>query len=139
VSGRKEEGMPLYICSAPADSLDDDERQSIATAITRIHCDVTGAPATFAHVVFADSKAGDYSVFGTIRAGRTDEIKGELRRQMATAVAETAGIGADKVAVLTVDVPASWVMEGGALLPEPGEEDDWLAAHGEGSESADRS
>ena len=128
--------MPLYICSTPADCLDDDKRRSIAEAITRIHCDVTGAPPTFAHVVFDDSKTGDYSVFGTIRAGRTDETKADLKRQMAAAVADTVGVGADTVTVLTVDVPASWVMEGGALLPEPGEEDDWLAAHGDQSESA---
>jgi hypothetical protein len=31
------------------------------------------------------------------------------------------------VAVVTVDVPARWVMEGGALLPEPGDESAWLA------------
>lgn len=120
--------MPLYICGTPPNALDDRQRQRIAAAITRIHCDLTGAPPTFAHVVFDESK-GEYSVFGTIRAGRTDAVKSDLRRQMAAAVAETVGIGADEVAVLTTDVPASWVMEGGALLPEPGEEDAWLAAH----------
>lgn len=120
--------MPLYVCGAPANVLDDQQRQRIATAITRIHCEVTGAPATFAHVVFDESKT-EYSVFGTIRAGRSEDTKDELKRQMARAVAETTGISADTVSVFTVDVPASWVMEGGALLPEPGEEDDWLAAH----------
>lgn len=121
--------MPLYICSAPADTLDDAKRQRIAAAITRIHCDLTGAPATFAHVVFDDAKSGQCSVFGTIRAGRSDETKAELKRQMAQAVAETVGVEVSNVGVVTTDVPASWVMEGGALLPEPGEEDAWLAAH----------
>jgi phenylpyruvate tautomerase PptA (4-oxalocrotonate tautomerase family) len=120
--------MPLYICGAPPQSLDDRQRQRIAEAITRIHCDLTGAPPAFAHVVFDESKA-EYSVFGTIRAGRSDAVKADLRHQMAQAVAETVGVEASKVGVLTVDVPASWVMEGGTLLPEPGEEDDWLAAH----------
>lgn len=124
--------MPLYICGAPADALDDGKRRRIAEAITRIHCELTGAPPTFAHVVFDESKA-EYSVFGTIRAGRTEEVKADLRRQMARAVAETVGVEADKVGVLTADVPASWVMEGGALLPEPGEEDEWLAAHASGA------
>jgi phenylpyruvate tautomerase PptA (4-oxalocrotonate tautomerase family) len=121
--------MPLYICGAPANVLDDLQRRRIAEAITRIHCELTGAPAMFAHVVFDESKS-EYSVFGTIRAGRAEELKAEMRRQMAGAVAATAGVSADKVGVVTVDVPASWVMEGGALLPEPGEEGDWLAAHG---------
>ena len=121
--------MPLYICSTPADALDDAKRKRIAEEITRIHCDLTGAPAMFAHVVFDDSKTGAYSVFGTIRAGRTDETKAELKRQMGQAVADTVGLEATDVAVVTSDVPASWVMEGGALLPEPGDEDGWLAAH----------
>lgn len=30
---------------------------------------------------------------------------------------------------MTVDVPARWVMEGGEVLPEPGEEEAWLAKH----------
>ena len=34
-----------------------------------------------------------------------------------------------EVGVGTVDVPASWVMEGGELLPEPGEEAEWLERH----------
>lgn len=126
--------MPLYICGAPANTLDERQRQRIADAITQVHCDLTGAPAMFAHVVFDESKS-DYSVFGTIRAGRTVETKAEIQRRMAQAVGDTVGIAADKVAVITVDIPASWVMEGGALLPEPGEEADWLAAHARGAEA----
>jgi phenylpyruvate tautomerase PptA (4-oxalocrotonate tautomerase family) len=117
--------MPLYICSAPPDSLDDRQRRDIAEAITRIHCELTGAPPTFVHVVFDESKA-EHSVFGTIRAGRSDAVKSELRRQMARAVADTVGGEATAVRVLTVDVPAPWVMEGGALLPEPGDEAAWI-------------
>jgi phenylpyruvate tautomerase PptA (4-oxalocrotonate tautomerase family) len=120
--------MPLYVCGVPAETLDERRRQRIAEAITRIHCEVTGAPATFVHVVFDESKR-DYSVFGTSRAGRSEAVKAALRRQMAGAVADAVGIEAKQVGVLTVDVPASWVMEGGALLPEPGEEEAWLAAH----------
>jgi hypothetical protein len=33
------------------------------------------------------------------------------------------------VGVVTVDVPSKWNMEGGELLPEPGEEAEWLARH----------
>jgi phenylpyruvate tautomerase PptA (4-oxalocrotonate tautomerase family) len=120
--------MPLYVCSTPANVLEDSQRQGIAEAITRVHCEVTGAPATFVHVIFDESKTA-YSVFGTIRAGRSEPVKERLRREMAQGVAKAAGLEAHDVGVLTVDVPASWVMEGGALLPEPGEEEQWLAAH----------
>jgi phenylpyruvate tautomerase PptA (4-oxalocrotonate tautomerase family) len=125
--------MPLYLCSIPATTLDDERRQRIAAGITRVHCDVTGAPALFAHVVFRDAEPGQYMVFGSIRAGRSDEVKNALRKQMAAAVAAVVGVDAQQVVVFTKDVPASWVMEGGALLPEPGEEDGWLAAQDQGA------
>jgi phenylpyruvate tautomerase PptA (4-oxalocrotonate tautomerase family) len=121
--------MPLYVCSLPPDALDDRKRQRIADAITRIHCDLTAAPATFVHVVFRDSESEQYMVLGTIRAGRSDDTKGAIKQQMAEAVAEIVRADAGNVLVFVRDVPASWVMEGGAIMPEPGEEDDWLAAH----------
>jgi phenylpyruvate tautomerase PptA (4-oxalocrotonate tautomerase family) len=120
--------MPLYVCSTPANVLEDAQRQDIAEAITHVHCEVTGAPATFVHVIFDEAKTA-YSVFGTIRAGRSEQTKERLRRELARGVANAAGLEAREVGVLTVDVPASWVMEGGALLPEPGDEEQWLAAH----------
>jgi len=33
--------------------------------------------------------------------------------------------------VQLLEVPAAWVMEGGAVMPEPGEEAAWLARHGQ--------
>jgi hypothetical protein len=33
----------------------------------------------------------------------------------------------------TSGTPASWILEGGRVLPEPGEEDDWVAGAGKGS------
>ena len=77
--------MPLYVCATPGSTLDGGQRLRIARALTRIHCELTGAPATFVHVVFDESKTA-YSVFGTIRAGRTEDVKSALRQQMARAV-----------------------------------------------------
>lgn len=39
------------------------------------------------------------------------------------------GIDRDEIDMATQDIPAKWVMEGGDLLPEPGEEEAWLRAH----------
>ena len=124
--------MPFYVCTIPEGALDLVARERVARAITDIHCDETGAPPSFVHVAFAAATDPDpqaWAVFGTIRAGRTDGTKAAIRRRMAAAVGESGGVPAERVTVTTVDIPASWVMEGGALLPEPGEEDSWLAAH----------
>jgi phenylpyruvate tautomerase PptA (4-oxalocrotonate tautomerase family) len=123
--------MPVYQCSVSPSRLDDAKRQQIASEITRIHCESTGAPPDFAHVLFVDapeSAGPGASVLGTIRAGRPDALKARMAAAIAEAVAKTIGEEPGLVRVL-LDVPASWVMEGGALLPEPGEEADWLARH----------
>jgi phenylpyruvate tautomerase PptA (4-oxalocrotonate tautomerase family) len=124
--------MPVYHCSIPEAKLGDAQRRQIAGDITRIHCEKTGAPPDFAHVLFADAADGAAAtVVGSIRAGRSAERRAELASAMAEAVAKSLGVEPGAVCVHLLEVPASWVMEGGAVLPEPGEEADWLARHGQ--------
>ena len=128
--------MPLYRCVVPHGAVSQEDRPKIAREFTRIHCEVTAAPETFVHVFFFDADPSDatpgqprYLVNGSIRAGRTDEQKQQIKDQMTDAFATITGVDGADIAVSTIDVPASWVMEGGTLLPEPGEEEAWLAAH----------
>ena len=127
--------MPLYICNAKAGAVPQDAKAKIADDITRIHCEVTGAPATFVHVFFFEDgpqpPLGDKTamIFGQIRAGRTDGQKAQIREEMGAALTQHAEIAPEELTVFTTDTPASWVMEGGDVLPEPGEEEAWLAAH----------
>ena len=127
--------MPLYIVNAKQGALLEDAKPKIAADVTRIHCDVTDAPPDFVHVFFfedgpmpplADKSA---MLYGQIRAGRTDEQKAQITREMAASIAEHTGLAAASVHAFTTDTPASWVMEGGDVLPEPGEEEEWLARH----------
>lgn len=121
--------MPVYYCSIPEATLDDAKRRQIANDITRIHCAKTGAPPEFAHVLFVDAAAGA-SVVGSIRAGRSAALRAEMAGAMVEAVAKTLAVAPAGVRVHLLEVPASWVMEGGAVMPEPGEEAEWLAQHG---------
>lgn len=135
--------MPLYICSAPEGAISQDQKQQISQAVTDVHCGTTGAPPTFVHVFFfgpdkvadlhaiwggADSTA-TYQLFGNIRSGRTDDIKETLVKGIRDAVAGILTVDADDVSMATKDVDARWVMEGGDLLPEPGEEAEWMERH----------
>jgi len=120
--------MPVYHCSIPEAQLDDAKRQRIASDITRIHCEKTGAPPDFSHVLFVDAPAGA-GVVGSIRAGRSEALRVEMASAMAEAVAKTLGSEPGRVRVTLLEVPASWVMEGGAVMPEPGEEAAWLERH----------
>ena len=128
--------MPLYICNTCKGAIDDAAKPKIAADITRIHCEVTGAPPQFVHAFFVEDAPnqplGDNiaSLFGSIRAGRTDAQKAQIISEMRASVHTHTGIALDEVGMITADVPASWVLEGGEIMPEPGEEAEWLAKHG---------
>jgi phenylpyruvate tautomerase PptA (4-oxalocrotonate tautomerase family) len=124
--------MPLYRCSVSPGLTSYEQRSRIAKEVTRIHCEVTGALPSFVHAFFGEDREGRLPagkrafVLGSIRAGRTPEQKQRLAAEMTSALAGILGIPPAEVGVVTVDVPARWVMEGGALLPEPGDEAAWL-------------
>jgi phenylpyruvate tautomerase PptA (4-oxalocrotonate tautomerase family) len=124
--------MPLYLCSSPKNLIAENRKPVIAKELTHIHCDVTGAPSSFVHVFFVtsdDASEGLVSLFGSIRGGRSDDQKTEITSRMSAAVARLADLDPASVSMGTVDVPAKWAMEGGDIMPEPGEEAAWFAAH----------
>ena len=126
--------MPLYICNSTQGALDPTGRERIANAITRIHCEVTGAPALFVHVVFFEEAPqfplADKTLFvrGTIRKGRSDEQKDRIADAIRASLAEIAGVEVQHADAQIRETPASWVLEGGEIMPEPGEEEAWFAA-----------
>ena len=127
--------MPLYRCMLREGLTSVAQRERIAKDVVRVHCDATGAPPAFVHAFFAEAAAAELPqgkaalVLGSIRSGRSDEQKARIVSELTEAVADATGLSPGEITVATVDVPASWVMEGGALLPEPGEEAAWLARH----------
>lgn len=122
--------MPLYQCTAPAGTLTDDQRERIAQAITDIHCTLTTAPPTFVHVQFHDVDAeGDQPpvrLSGGLRAGRPSSVTEGLVDRITSAVSEIGGVPPDQIVMHTQETPASWILEGGRVLPEPGEEEAWV-------------
>ena len=136
--------MPLYICAAAKDAISAEQKRQIANEVTRVHCEVTGAPRTFVHCFFFDQGSPQiellqtvfkaesdkpYVLFGNLRAGRTEETKDRVINDMCNGVAGILDVARDQIEMATQDIPAKWVMEGGDLLPEPGEEEAWLRAH----------
>ena len=124
--------MPLYRCLVPSRAVPMDRRQEIARAVTKAHCDATAAPPQFVHVFFIDMPDSDEAqvmVSGSIRAGRTAEQKQQITRDVQAAFERLAGIPSVRTRVDLTDVPASWLMEGGRIMPEPGEEAEWMAGH----------
>ena len=94
--------MPTYRTLTTPGLLDVEARQAYAKDVTEIHCDVTGAPPSFVHVVYADDD-------------------GQL--------ADYADVGVEIISASVVDIDASYTMESGVSLPEPGSpaEAEWKA------------
>ena len=128
--------MPNYRCTIPQGSIDFTRRQQIARAFTDIHCGSTGAPRSFVHVSFWETEPGaqtafatPYYVDGANRAGRPQAVKEQLLADLTAAFATIAGVPPGQVSGRITENPASWTMEGGFVLPEPGQEGpEWYAA-----------
>lgn len=125
--------MPLYRCTSPSGSLNDAQRAAIALAFTDIHCELTGAPRTFVHVQFhhqpAQPSRTPFSLHAGIRAGRDQELTRTLMQRCIAAVAGIAAVSPEQISMRTSATQASWILEGGRVLPEPGEEEAWVSAH----------
>ncbi len=127
--------MPFYHAHVRPGLLDLEGRAAFSGDVVDIHCGVTGAPPSFVHLFVTEDTDGrlpdgvDGAINGTIRAGRDDEQKAEIHERMAAALADRAGVAASSITASTRDIQASYTMEGGVLLPEPGspEEEAWKA------------
>jgi len=122
--------MPLYTVACRK-GLSQEIRAAVSTAITDTHCDVTDAPAEFVNVIFMDGyslkKGYLLSVIGGVRSGgnRNSELIEKLQGSLLTNVGMAANLSMEKVSIQLFGVKASWVMEGGKILPEPGAENEW--------------
>lgn len=123
--------MPVYTlaCRRP---LSADATKKVSHAITDIHCEVTGAPPEFVNIVFMNGhrvRGGKaLGVIGNVRKGgnRNKELTDDLRDQLRDGIAKAAGLAASDVNVELLGFEASRAMEGGEILPQPGDENVWL-------------
>ena len=133
--------MPTYYCTSIEGRLSAQQKSKIASEITRVHAEVTGAPTYFAQVIFDEVKSGNYFiggaplrhdqvfVYGHIRGGRAAVDKTRMIKLMAKAVGVAAGVkDQSSVWVYVSEMPARQMIEFGHVLPEAGDEPVWTAA-----------
>lgn len=130
--------MPFYRCLIPEGSLTYEQRRLIATAFTDVHCGISAAPRNFVQVVFLEVGVGaeiadshgqgfvqydtPYFIAGGNRGGRPVEMKQRILAGLLERFCEIAQISPDEISGKISEAPASWTMEAGQILPEPGEE-----------------
>lgn len=132
--------MPSYIVTCIEGRLTEAQKKQIAEAVTRAHGDVTGAPYYFAQVTFNEVKPGNYFlggtplagdqifVHGTIRDGRTTELKDALIARLTSDVAATSQMKSNCVWIYLSELPPGQMVEFGRVLPAHGMEAAWSAA-----------
>jgi phenylpyruvate tautomerase PptA (4-oxalocrotonate tautomerase family) len=128
--------MPVYQCFVEEGSLTDAIRAEVAGEITRLHVEATGAPRSFVNVVFFDIPRGHMFtaaalsstsiIGGSIRAGRTLEVRQQLLRDLSEMWTRVTGQSEQQLIVALTEVDASSVMEAGLIFPQPGQEAEWL-------------
>ena len=84
-------------------------------------------------MVFMDGyglkKGIELAVIGGVRSGgnRNADLIESLRASLHREICDASELAVEQVSIELIGVKASWVMEGGKVLPEPGAEDDWLS------------
>lgn len=132
--------MPQYRCLVQQGRFDTAKKTELAREIERIHCELTGAPKHFVHVIFQDHPAGDWFTAGerssfsivnaSIRAGRSDAQKRNLMELISREWSRITGQSEREVVVTVTDIAPQHWMEAGQLMPQPGEEKQWFARLG---------
>ncbi len=138
--------MPTYTVFAQSGRLSASQKSAVASGITQVHNEQTGAQTFFAQVIFQDVPQGNHFVggaplaadhvfvHGQIRAGRDAATKRKLLEHLLDAVCTAAATEKVNTWVYIVDLPPAQMAEYGHILPEPGTETAWLA----GLPAADR-
>ena len=132
--------MPTYACTGRDGLLNDLQKAEIAKVLGEIHIQEVGGGRYFAQVVFVEIRAGSHFIAGhpapkeqlwiraDIRSGRTAEQKSALLNRICSEVGKVVGTSAENIWVYINDVPADGIAEYGRVLPQPGEEQAWLAS-----------
>jgi phenylpyruvate tautomerase PptA (4-oxalocrotonate tautomerase family) len=129
--------VPIYTCTTTESTLPGPVKQALASEIATIQSAINHVPSTYVNVVFHELPAYDvYTngvlaspvlVSGWIREGHPKAEVTRLATEIAAAVTRVAGIPAERVLVVFQSSPASFAVEGGRVLPEPGQEQAWIA------------
>jgi phenylpyruvate tautomerase PptA (4-oxalocrotonate tautomerase family) len=129
--------MPVYTCTTTTSTLTADIKCALAHEITRIHAEINHVPSTYVNVVFHELPLGGiYTdgvpanpmlINGWVRSGHPEDKTSCLATEIAAAVSRIANIDADRVMMVIQNSPARFAVEGGRVLPAPGQERAWLA------------
>ena len=120
--------MPVYQFTAPTGTATLEHKAEIAGAVTRVHSELTGAPARYVHCSFDAMPAGSIYIageettsarmIGLIRSGRSEALRGRLIHGIADAWSEITGEPTEALAIFLHEIPGANAFEYGAIMPD---------------------
>src|SRR5262247_4082505 len=110
-SNREGVFMPTYVCAVKAVLLNNQQKERIASAITRLHGETTGAPTWLVQVVIDENDQRQRLMLGIVQA-----------------ISEIAGVEESAIWVYLCNLAPDDMVEYGHVLPRPGEEQQWFEA-----------
>lgn len=121
--------MPLYGLTSNK-NLAPQIKQELVNLFTTVHCNIMIAPEQFVHVVFFEGipllKNKSLYVHANVRLGRTKEQIDKAREAFSSGCAKILQVNEDKIHIHMMEIDGKWAMEGGFVMPSPGEEDQWM-------------
>jgi phenylpyruvate tautomerase PptA (4-oxalocrotonate tautomerase family) len=120
--------VPLYTITAQAGVLSTDDKATLAAQLTEIHCEFSGVPANWVHIVFHEYPVGSGFTAGRpaatigltllMRTGRSSEYKRSLLARLWPLLQNATGAANDQIVIGLQEVPPSQAMEMGQIMPE---------------------
>ena len=121
--------MPVYSLTTNK-TVSENQKQQLVNLVTDAHCSIMVAPEQFVHVLFMDGipifEDKDLYIHANVRAGRQSAAIENLQKTLITQSAKILQVKISKIHLNLIEIQAKWVMEGGFVMPEPGEENEWM-------------
>lgn len=121
--------MPVYSLTSRK-TLSDDKKQQLVNLFTDAHCSIMVAPEQFVHVLFSDGipifDRKSLYIHANVRAGRAEDTIKKMKTTLIEGCAKILNVKENKIHINLLEIQAKWIMEGGYVMPDPGEEDEWM-------------
>jgi Uncharacterized protein, 4-oxalocrotonate tautomerase homolog len=127
--------MPTYTVWVTG-KLEDEQKHTIASTITKVHCEENMVPPLAVQIIFRELVPGSFYIAGQhalpshiwirgdIRSGRSQDTTRTMIKRIVSECSEETGIDGCYFWVYLCDVAE--MVEHGIIMPEPGKEGEWL-------------
>ena len=121
--------MPVYSLTSDK-KISAANKQKLVDLFTDAHCSIMIAPEQFVHVIFSDGVPlidnKSLYIHANVRKGRDQNQIDRLCETLTTECSNILQVEAGKIHINLLEIEAQWVMEGGYVMPKPGEENEWM-------------